>query len=61
MEPWRRLPLLGRVALGRMERRLQREIVLGVKGFDVDTDYADRHIRRLACRPVIASRPHAAR
>lgn len=35
--------LLGRFAAGRMQRSLQREIVLGAEGFAVDSDYANRY------------------
>lgn len=35
--------LLGRFALGRMQRSLQREIVLGAEGFAVESDYASRY------------------
>lgn len=35
--------LLGRFAVGRMQRSLQREIVLGAEGFAVDSDYANRY------------------
>lgn len=35
--------LLGRVAVGRMDRSLQREIVLGATGFTVDSDRANRY------------------
>lgn len=35
--------VLGRLALGRMERWLQRDVLLGTDVFAVDTDYADRY------------------
>ena len=35
--------LLGRFAVGRMERSMQREILLGAEGFAVDSDYANRY------------------
>ena len=35
--------LLGRFAVGRMERWAEREILLGAEGFAVDSDYANRY------------------
>lgn len=35
--------LLGRVAAGRMQRSLQREVLLGAAGFAVGSDYANRY------------------
>lgn len=35
--------LMGRLAIGRMERAMQRELFLGVDGFQVDSDYANRY------------------
>lgn len=36
--------LFGQVAFGRMERRLQRDILLGDYDFNVDSDYANRYL-----------------
>jgi len=35
--------LLGRYALGRMQRSLQREVLLGAEGFAVESDYSSRY------------------
>lgn len=35
--------LLGRFAVGRMQRSMQREVVLGAEGFAVDSDYGNRY------------------